>query len=187
MAGVDAQGRLVPEPPADDPDPQGEAPRAKEPAGPFVLSKFSPSSKVQTKMDKSAVSAWAAVGGKSEQIRLNQQLLAASNPSKYGKNRNDALERVKEVTNNYYKMSLASYISAGADLRAAEKKALAATAKVKDIEMDQFRLMYPESDLQRYIGATAFEKNKYYSAEALDVDGGNVKKRGSRKKKKSKD
>ena len=129
-------------------------------------------------LDSTTINPWAAVGGASDQIRMNQQLLAASNPEQYGKDRDAALERVKNQVNAYYRLSLSSFLEAGEDLRGAENKALAATAKVKQIEMDQFHLKYPESDLGKYIGATAHKSNKYFSAEAVSG-----KKRATRKKK----
>jgi hypothetical protein len=127
---------------------------------------------------KTSVNAWAAVGGASDQIRLNQQILAATNPALYGTNRDAALERVRRNVDGYYKLSLQSFIDAGEDLRGAENKALAATARVKQIEMDQFHLMYPEADLGKYIGASAHKENKYFSAAAVSG-----KKRTTRKKK----
>ena len=129
---------------------------------------------------KSTVSPWAAVGGASDQLRLNQQILAASDPKEYGRTRDEALKRVREMVEAYYKLSLHSFLSAGHDMRDAENKALAATSRVKQIEMDQFHLMFPEADLSKYIGATAHDSNAYYSAGAIK---GTRKKRTTRKKK----
>jgi negative regulator of replication initiation len=130
------------------------------------------------KLDSSTIDPWSAVGGASDQIRMNQQLLAASDPAQYGINRDAALERVKNTVNEYYRLSLSSFLEAGEDLRGAENKALAATAKIKQIEMDQFHPKYPEADLGKYIGATAHKSNKYFSAGAVSG-----KKRATRKKK----
>ena len=130
------------------------------------------------KLDNTTIDPWAAVGGASDQIRMIQQILAASNPAQYGLDRDAALERVKNTVNGYYRLSLSSFLEAGEDLRGAENKALAATAKIKQIEMDQFHLKYPEADLGKYIGATAHKSNAYFSAGAISG-----KKRATRKKK----
>ena len=143
---------------------------------PGTVTKKTPHSKVSS----TTVDPWAAVGGESDRIRLNQQLLAASDPAAYGVQRDAALLRVKATINKYYKSSLDSFLSAGEDLRNAENKALAATARLKALEMDQFHLMYPAADLGKYIGATAHDSNAYYSAAAV---GGTRKKRATRKKK----
>ena len=50
---------------------------------------------------KTSVNAWAAVGGASVQLRLNQQILAASDPKEYGRQRDQALERVQRQVNKY--------------------------------------------------------------------------------------
>jgi hypothetical protein len=134
--------------------------------------------KAKEKLTKTGVDPWAATGGSADQIRLNQQLLAASDPAAYGVQRNEALQRVQAVVKNYYNLSLESFLSAGHDMRSAEDKALASTSRVKQIEMDQFHLVYPEADLGKYIGATAHKSNAYYSAGAVSG-----KKRATRKKK----
>ena len=150
--------------------------------GSFLNERDKPGTVAKTTDDddeyESTVNPWAAVGGASDQIRLSQQILAASDPKEYGRRREEALKRVQKIVTNYYNLSLESFRGAGEDLRTAENKALAATAKVKQIEMDQFHLVYPEADLGKYIGATAHESNKYFSAAAISG-----KKRTTRKKK----
>ena len=130
--------------------------------------------------DKTAMNAWAAVGGESQRIRMNMQLLAASNPTMYGVQRDAALGSIETGVNNYYAVSLSSYIDSGADLRSAEKYALSATQKFKEIEMSKYHLKFPDSDLGRYIGATANQANAYMDPVS---SGGGRKKRSYRKKK----
>jgi hypothetical protein len=132
------------------------------------------------KAAKSGVSAWAAVGGARQDLRMNLQLLAASSPAVYGTMRSTELKTIETAVNAAYDDALKQYLSAGDDLRSAEKRALDYSQKFMNMKMDAFHMKYPDSDLGRYIGATAHTANKYLPAVG---GGGGRKKRTTRKKK----
>jgi len=129
---------------------------------------------------KTGVDAWAAPGGSRSELRMSMQLLAASNPKLYGELRAAELNTIKTEVNTEYETSLKQYIDAGEDLRSAERLALDATIKVKNIKMAAFHMKFPDSDLGKYIGSTAKQANAYMDPVS---GGGGRKKRTSRKKK----
>jgi hypothetical protein len=129
--------------------------------------------------DKSNINAWAAVGGSKSEMRMEMQLLAASDPAEYGRRRRAELEEVKLTVNGAYTASLQQFIDAGEDLRTAERRALESTTRIKNIAMEAFHLKFPDSDLGKYIKGTAKDANAYMEP----LSSGARKKRTYRKKK----